>query len=135
MKNRKSPAGLPLALWAAMALGPTAAAGQLVSDPMRPPEGIETKAPETVLEAGPVLQSVVIAPGHRAAIINGQLVRQGEKYGDSVLVKVAENEVVLRSGGETQVLKLYAGVDKRVAAPVAKKAPRRERAKQVEKRR
>ncbi|HXF66703.1 MAG TPA: MSHA biogenesis protein MshK [Burkholderiales bacterium] len=121
--------GMPLALWAAMTLAAFPAAGQIVSDPMRPPEGVETTAPEAGLEAGPVLQSVMIAPGLRAAIISGQLVRQGEKYGDSVLVKVAENEVVLRSGGETQVLKLYPGVDKREAAPAAKTAPRRGRAK------
>ena len=63
-----------------------------------------------------MLQSVMISPTRRAAIINGVMVRQGEKYGDAVLVKVTENEVVLKSGSESQVLKLYPGVEKRVAA-------------------
>jgi MSHA biogenesis protein MshK len=110
-------------------LAPGLAAGQALSDPMRPPEGLGPAGPEQGLESGPVLQSVMIAPAMRAAIISGQLVKQGERYGDAVLVKVAESEVVLRSGAETRVLKLYPGVDKRETAPAAKGPPRRARGK------
>ncbi len=75
---------------------------------------------------GLVLQSVMISSTRRAAIINGEMVKLGEKYGDAVLIKVAENEVVLKSGDTTQVLKMYPGVEKRDIAPAAvKSAPRR----------
>jgi hypothetical protein len=68
---------------------------------------------------------VLISPTHKAAIISGVMVKEGEKLGDAVLVKVAENEVVLRTAGVSQVLKLYPGVDKRELAPVEKGAARR----------
>jgi hypothetical protein len=92
---------------------------QLPNDPTRPPPGYDT-APAATGEAegagAMTLQSVVISPTRKAAIISGVMVRLGEKYGDAVLVKVAENEVVLRSGKENQVLKLHPGVEKRASA-------------------
>ena len=67
----------------------------------------------------------MISPAGREAIITAR-VKIGQKYGEAVLTRVAENEVVLKSGDTTQVLKLYPGVDKRdIAPPAAKAAPRR----------
>jgi len=66
-----------------------------------------------------MLQSVLISPTQKTAIINGVVVKLGEKYGDAVLTRVAESEVVLRSGGVNRVLKLYPGVDKREAGHAA----------------
>ena len=71
------------------------------------------------------LQSVMISPSQKAAIINGVMVKLGEKYGDAVLVRVAENQVVLKSGGAEQVLKLYPAVEKREIMPVAEKRDQR----------
>lgn len=116
------------ALGAALALMPALAASQVVNDPTRPPGAYVTGDPDAGGDAGGglVLQSVMISPTRKAAIINGEMVRLGEKYGDAVLVKVAENEVVLKSGDTTQVLKMYPGVEKRDTAPaVVKRAPRR----------
>jgi len=70
------------------------------------------------------LQSVMISPTQKTAIINGALVKLGEKYGDAVLTRVAENEVVLRSGGVNRVLKLYPSVDKREARGAVAAIPR-----------
>jgi MSHA biogenesis protein MshK len=96
-------------------LGPDVARAQ--ADPMRPPAGIDSGPLE--VEAGDGggtrLQSVMISPSGRAAIINGIVVRQGEKYGDAVLLTVEETEVVLKRGSESQVLKLYPAVEKRAA--------------------
>jgi MSHA biogenesis protein MshK len=123
------------ALGAALALMPTVAAAQITTDPTRPATGFAAEAPEGAA-AGSQLQSVMISPTQSAAIINGVRVSLGEKYGDAVLVRVAESEVVLRSGNEQQVLKLYPGVEKReivpvtLAAPAAtKSAPRKAKAK------
>jgi hypothetical protein len=56
------------------------------------------------------------------------MVKLGGKYGDAVLVRVAENEVVLKSGNASQVLRLHPGVDKREVKPaVVKYAPRPEK--------
>ena len=100
---------------------------QLTNDPTRPPVGYATESPEiSVAPGGPTLQSVVISPSHRAAIISGVMVKEGDKFGDAVLVKVAENEVVLRSAGASQVLKLYPGVEKVV--PGEKVGARRDKA-------
>jgi MSHA biogenesis protein MshK len=123
-------------LIAAMLLLPVAVSAQkLVIDPTRPPVGLGAGAADTESDtAGGIrLQSVMISPTQSAAIINGVRVRLGEKYGDAVLVRVTESEVVLRSGGAQQVLKIHPGVEKREIAPVAsaaaKSAPRKAEAK------
>jgi MSHA biogenesis protein MshK len=125
-------------LLAAMLLFPLAVSAQKITiDPTRPPVGFGAGATETESDTGGGirLQSVMISPTHSAAIINGVTVRLGEKYGDAVLVRVAESEVVLRSGGAQQVLKIHPGVEKRdivpvaLAPPGAKSAPRKDKAK------
>lgn len=105
--------GSVLALLGALAGGMSGAAAQLANDPTRPPAGYAAEGPDAGDPGGMMLQSVLISPTHKAAIISGVMVRLGEKYGDAVLVKVSENEVVLRSGGASQVLKLHPGVEKR----------------------
>jgi len=125
-----------LVLIAAMVLFPLAVSAQnIVTDPTRPATGFAAEAPEGAA-AGNQLQSVMISPTRKAAIINGVTVRLGEKYGDAVLVRVAESEVVLRSGGVQQVLKLHPAVEKvdivraePVTPAAAKSAPRKAKAK------
>ena len=115
-----------------MAFGMSGAAwSQITTDPTKPPASFGVGDPETPGEGGGlVLQSVLISSTGSAAIINGEMVKLGQKYGDAVLVRVAENEVALKSGDTTQVLKLYPGVVKRdIAPPAAKAAPRRGKAR------
>ena len=109
------------ALGAVLALMPTVATAQITTDPTRPATGYAAEAPEGA--TGDQLQSVMISPTQSAAIINGVRVRLGEKYGDAVLFRVTESEVVLRSGNEQQVLKIHPGVEKREIVPVAVVAP------------
>lgn len=94
-------------------LSASAAAQQVMTDPTRPPASFGAGEPDAGDGGGILLQSVLISPAQRAAIINGVLVRLGEKYGGAVLIEVAENEVVLRSGTIRQVLKLHPGVNMR----------------------
>jgi len=109
------PLSLGSVLIAAMLLFPVVVSAQgLTIDPTRPPVGyLATEADAGEPGGGLMLQSVLISQTQKAAIINGVLVKLGAKYGDAVLTRVAENEVVLRSGGVNRVLKLYPGVDKR----------------------
>ncbi len=53
------------------------------------------------------LQSIIISPQYRAAIINGETVRLGGKVGNSTLVEVRENSVVLQNGQGRRVLELF----------------------------
>jgi len=122
-------AGIPrcalLILWSAFALAPTAAGAQALGDPTRPPASFGG-AYDTDADAGggTVLQSVIISPTNKAAIISGVMVKLGEKYGDAVLVKVAENEVVLKTGATSQTLKLLPGIEKREPAAATKSGAR-----------
>ena len=96
---------------------------QAMTDPTRPATGFVAESPEGAAAAVTQLQSVMISPTRSWAIISGVRVSLGEKYGDAVLIKVAESEVVLKSGNEQQVLKFYPGVVKRASVPVALATP------------
>ena len=99
-----------------------AAQAQAMTDPTRPPvEHVETAGSAPVPDE-PVLQSVMITPTLRAAIINGETVQLGGRFREAQVVKISENEVVLKSGTETQILKMYPGVEKREHAPQTPKA-------------
>jgi hypothetical protein len=88
----------------------TGFAAELLPDPTQPP-------PEAALVAGPapvgpVLQSVMIAPGRRTAVIGGQLLKEGDSFGDTKLVRISQGEVVLSGPGGEQTLKLFPAVEK-----------------------
>jgi len=121
------------ALGAVLALMPTAALSQAMKDPTRPPAELTVAAPQVEGAAGQQLhqlQSVIISPTRKAAIIDGVLVELGAKYGDAVLTKVAEDEVVLKSDVSEEVLKLYPAVGKVEVTPGgATAAPRKTKSK------
>jgi MSHA biogenesis protein MshK len=92
-----------------------AAWGQGLSDPTRPPGSTNAASPAAGLEdlpSGPQLQSVLIAQGRRVAVINGTTVALGGMVGDAKVMKISETEVVLKRGQETEVLKMYPGIEK-----------------------
>ena len=97
-----------------MALGllaGTAAVGQGLSDPMRPPSA----APDFV-RAAPAssrLQSVLISPGRKLAVIDGRTVMLGERVGDATLVAISPAQVTLQTGGAYQTLKLLPGIERK----------------------
>lgn len=94
-----------------------ASAAAAMKDPTQPPAAL-TEAPAEGLRAPPVLQSVIIAKGSRAAIIDGERVEVGRRFRDATVVRITEDEVVLRQDGATQVLKMYPDVEKKtVKAP------------------
>lgn len=106
-------------LSAAHAAGPERArpAAESLGDPTRPPAQIGG-APgmdASKVPAGPVLQSVLISPGRKSAIISGAQVALGEKYGDARLTRLTENEAVLEGPQGTTVLKLAPKVEKKAA--------------------
>jgi MSHA biogenesis protein MshK len=98
-----------IAMAAQLAAG-TARAQALV-DPTRPPNA---PAPGEAQDAAPAvqLQSILISRSRRLAIINGDTVALGGTIGEARVVKITETEVTLQKGEETEVLKLFPGVDK-----------------------
>ena len=112
-------------LAAAIGLAAACVQAQGLSDPTRPPgagawqQGGQEEAP-----AGRQLQSVLLSGGRRLAIIDGTMVALGGTLGEARVVKISETEVVLKTGEETETLKLFPSVDKQ---PV-KRAPGRARA-------
>jgi MSHA biogenesis protein MshK len=90
---------------------------QGLPDPTRPPAMIESAGEQDApASSGPVLQSILISPTRRIATINGQAFKTGDKFGETRVVKITENEVVLRNGQDMQTLKLFPQVEKQVTS-------------------
>ncbi|MEI7841642.1 MAG: hypothetical protein WCI39_01315 [Gallionellaceae bacterium] len=74
-----------------------------------------------------VLQSVIISPQYRAAVISGESVVLGEKFKGATLVDVLESSVVLSDAQGKRVLQLYPGVRltkiEPVVAPIVNEQP------------
>ena len=99
--------------WPALALGD-------LPDPTRPAV-LPREDDSGQLQSGPQLQSVLISPIRKLAVINGQTLHVGEKFGNSVVTRISEREVVLKNGNDVQVLKLFSLVEKR-KSPAGKTA-------------
>lgn len=105
-----------------------ASAIELLSDPTRPAAGAypatgeagAATAPQPVIKDG--LQSVIISPQRRAAVVNGATVELGEKVGDATLVEVRESSVVLQNAQGKRVLELFPGVRMNKSEPVLPQA-------------
>jgi len=91
---------LAVSLWCGLAVAQDAA----FVDPTRPPNAVPDS--DATAPAGPRLQSVLISPHRREAVISGQTVALGGKYGDAIVIRISEGEVALRQGREIQTLTL-----------------------------
>ena len=105
--------GLRMLLAALLLSAPQIAAAEPLPDPTRPAIDLNSSGasdaadfvPDDAVPRG--LQSTIISPKYRAAIINGETVNLGGKYGDSRLVEVRENSVVLQNAQGRRVLELF----------------------------
>jgi MSHA biogenesis protein MshK len=102
--------------WAALLLGlAPAAQAQALADPTRPPHVAPGKAGNGAGEAGAAfrLESVLISPSRRLAVIDGRTVAVGGKVHDATVVEITETYALLRQGGEVKRLLLYPGIERR----------------------
>jgi len=109
------------------AVAPSATA-EALADPMRPPGslGLGQEPNSQVADSGPVLQSVLVSSGRKVAVISGQAVNIGGKFGDSRVIKITESEVTLLNGKNLQTIKLFPGVEKRlISSPMHPQADNR----------
>lgn len=96
-----------------------ALAGDALPDPTLPPPEAGLTGPAAPPPAGPVLQSIRIGPGNRSAVISGQLLKEGDLYGEAKLVRITGSEVVLSGPEGEQTLKLFPDVEKTLRSPRA----------------
>ncbi len=103
-------------VWACLALVSASAQAQAqtpLADPTRPPAGVLDPATAEDTAGGRVLQSVLIPrQGKPLAVIDGQLVRLGQRYGDARLIRVNEREAVLDGPEGIERLPLTPGIEK-----------------------
>jgi len=101
-------------LFALAAFAITESALAQLADPTRPPNlsGLPFGT-ELAVPSGPVLQSIVLSPVRRLALIDGKLIGIGDRVGAATLVGIDFDSVRLREGGGTKVVKLLPEVQKR----------------------
>lgn len=103
-----------LVLLLVCAAGTALAQREVLVDPTRPPiAASEPSEKEKAAPAGPQLQSVLISPTRRVAVISGNTVVQGGKYGGATVVAISEGTVLLRYADRKETLHLLPGVVKR----------------------
>jgi MSHA biogenesis protein MshK len=87
-----------------------AALAQALADPMRPPQILAAEYPLASGQApASRLQSVLISPARRLAVIDGRVVAIGGQVGGATVVAISETEVVLKKGDERETLKFHPG--------------------------
>jgi len=107
-------------LCAVLGTSPAASAGAVnatMVDPTRPYASPSAESEGS--GGGLVLQSVMISPVQRVAIISGRLVRLGDQVGGATVVNIAETEVALKDGTQVQTLRMYPGVNKQQSGKMA----------------
>ena len=82
-----------------------------LADPTRPPA--VGPVGEVVVPEGPRLQSVLISPTRRTAVISGKTVALGARFGDATVEAINEGTVVLKYADRRDTLQLIPGMDKR----------------------
>lgn len=99
---------LTLTLTLSLALLGTASA-ETINDPMRPPGKAmlaATASGKQAVAARYRLDSVIIAPNRRQAIINGKRLSLGERIGNATLIDVQATQVTLRLAGKPYIVTL-----------------------------
>lgn len=110
------------------------AAAQALRDPTRPPPAASAKgAAGKIEQSGWVLQSVLISPERRYAIINGEVVQLGGSIAGAELIAVAEERVTLRTQEGLRVVHLFPDVMRLDAADASPGMAKRTHAPDVEK--
>ena len=94
----------------ACTVGASVAAAEGLRDPTRPPSTSAKGATERRESSGWQLQSVLISPERRYAIINGEVVAVGGAVSGAQLLAVAPEQVTLRTREGVRVVQLYPDV-------------------------
>jgi MSHA biogenesis protein MshK len=94
-----------------------AARAEVLADPTRPPNAADMNA----TGSAPLLQSIKFSPSGATAMVNGRLLRVGDRLDDSKVMKITETELVLARHGALQTLRIFPDIQ---TWPAASDAPR-----------
>ncbi len=123
---------------ACLSIASTALA-QALRDPTRPPAAGANAVAGKVEQSGWILQSVLISPVRRYAIINGEVVALGGSIAGAELLSIAAERVTLRTREGLRVVYLFpdvtrlgladagSGETKRMPAPDAEQSTKAKR--------
>lgn len=78
----------------------------VMKDPTRPAVQ-EVALKPTLIHEEFTLQSIIIAPDRRLAVINGKVLKYGDKLGNVTVKKINKNSVTLLGGGREVVVYLF----------------------------
>lgn len=121
MAERLNARSFACALIAALTSAAAAAQARL-PDPTRPPQRAPAAdepaktAEQGATRSGPRLQSILISPQRKLAVIDGRTVPLGGEVNGAKLVAITEGGVTLRRDGQSQTLRLNPGVEKKAVA-------------------
>ncbi len=90
------------------------AGAQELRDPTRPPSEASARpaAAKSRARGGLVLQTVLISPERKTAVISGRVMSVGDTVSGFRLVEIREGEVLMKGSKETRTLRLYPEVSK-----------------------
>jgi len=92
-------------------------------DPTRPMDAVAPSGRGPAGDRGPVLQSTMVAPGHKLAIINGKQYGVGDSVAGGRIVDIRPYEVILVRGGLELSWRLFPELEKvKTATHESKKA-------------
>ena len=98
-----------LVICATVAFASACAHAAPFADPFKPPR--ELQPANTGKSANPPsalqLESVLIAPDRRVAVINGEQYTEGARLGDGRVLRISEAEVIVRRGDRDEALHLF----------------------------
>jgi MSHA biogenesis protein MshK len=114
-----------IAVVAFTAAGTVRAQAPGLPDPTKPPAGLLATGLANAALPSSALQSIILSKGRKIAVINGQSVPLGGKYGDATLVAITASEVTLKSDKGMEVMKLYPDQGRTNAVPQSGRAPNR----------
>ncbi len=95
----------------------SAATAQGLRDPTRPPGASSRAVRGAAAQPGWTLQSVLISPERRYAIINGEVVPVGGTVAGAELIAIAEERATLRTPEGVRILHLFPDVTRLGAGP------------------
>lgn len=103
---------------------------QALADPTRPPNATGTLDVASGPGAsGPVLQSILLSPLRRMALIDGHMVKIGDRVGDARIVAIDFDSVKLRDGDGVTVMKLLPDAQKSKSKPATESVGTQSRSK------
>jgi hypothetical protein len=105
----------PVLILAGLVAPLSMAQGEELRDPTRPPflaRGSSSTSEAAQPASRLVLQTVLVSPERRNAVISGRLVHLGDSISGMRVVAIRESEVILRSELEMQTLQLFPGIGK-----------------------